>query len=285
MAGKEGNGIVKAVFRYPGSKWSIAKWIISHFPEGYEKMIYLEPFFGSGAVFFNKRPGIVETVNDLDGDVINLFRILRERPEQLKRVLALTPYSREEYDLSFEPCEDSLEKARRFMVRTTQSIGAKIGVGKSGWRNHKTLKIGGTACKWAGITETIDAATSRLRGTTTNLVQIEHTDALRLIERYNTQDALIYLDPPYVRSVRKSGALYSHEMNEEDQKRLLDLIIKNKANIIISGYDNDLYNKTLRGWHTDITMSQTTSTKKACEKIWMNYMPPEKQITISEILA
>lgn len=276
---------MKAVFRYPGSKWSIAKWIISHFPEGYEKMIYLEPFFGSGAVFFNKLPGTVETINDLDGDVVNLFRVLREQPEELKKVLELTPYSREEYDLSFELCEDSLEQARRFVVKTTQSIGAKIGVGKCGWRNHKTIKIGGTACKWAGITKTIDAAVSRLRGTPTNLVQIEHMDAFRLIERYDTQDALIYLDPPYVRSTRRSGALYSHELSEKDHEHLLDLIVTSKSKIIISGYDNDLYNKKLKGWYTDITMSRTTSTKMACEKIWMNYLPQEKQITFSEILA
>lgn len=275
---------MRAVFRYPGSKWSIAEWIISHFPDGYENMVYLEPFLGSGAVFFNKRPGIVETINDLDGDVVNLFYVLRERPEDLKRVLELTPYSREEYDKSFENCEDPLEKARRFMVKTTQAIGAKLGHGKCGWRNHKSMKIGGTACKWGGITETIDAAASRLRGTTTNLVQIEHMDAFRLIERYNTPEALIYIDPPYVRSSRKSGALYRHEMTDEDQKRLLEVIVKSRAKIIISGYDNELYKKALDSWKTDSTMSQTTSSKMACEKIWMNYTPPEKQISFDEFM-
>lgn len=274
---------MRAVFRYPGSKWSIAEWIISHFPEGYEKMVYLEPFLGSGAVFFNKQPGAVETINDLDDDVVNLFQILRERPEDLKKALWLTPYSREEYDRAFEPCEDSLEQARRFMVRTTQAIGAKLGHGKCGWRNHKQMKIGGTACKWAGITETIDEAAARLRGGTKNLVQIEKMDALRLIERYNTPDALIYIDPPYVRSTRKSGALYVHEMTDEGQKRLLGLIASSKAKIIISGYDSEMYNEMLKGWRTDSTMSQTTSTEMAREKIWMNYSPPERQMTFEEI--
>lgn len=246
-------------------------------------MVYLEPFLGSGAVFFNKRPGAVETINDLDDDVVNLFQILRERPEDLKRALWLTPYSREEYDRAFEPCEDSLEQARRFMVRTTQAIGAKLGHGKCGWRNHKQMKIGGTACKWAGITETIDEAAARLRGGTKNLVQIEKMDALRLIERYNTPDALIYIDPPYVRSTRKSGALYVHEMTDEGQKRLLGLIASSKAKIIISGYDSEMYNEMLKGWRTDSTMSQTTSTEMAREKIWMNYSPPERQMTFEEI--
>lgn len=113
---------MRAVFRYPGSKWSIADWIIAHFPAGYENMVYLEAFSGSGAVFFNKRPGMVETINDLDGDVVNLFRVLRDRPEELRRALGLTPYSREEYDLAFQPCEDTLERARRYMVKTHRPL-------------------------------------------------------------------------------------------------------------------------------------------------------------------
>lgn len=142
---------MRAVFRYPGSKWSIADWIISHFPEGYEKMVYLEPFVGSGAVFFNKRPGAVETINDLESEIVNLFQVLRDQPDELKRVLDLTPYSREEYDRSFEPCDEPVEKARRYMVKTTQAIGAKLqGTQKCGWRNHKQMRIGGTACKWGG---------------------------------------------------------------------------------------------------------------------------------------
>lgn len=263
---------MKAIIRYPGSKWGIANWIISHFPDGYEKMVYLEPFCGSGAVFFNKRPGAVETINDMDSDVVNLFRVLREQPEELKRVLALTPYSREEYDRSFEACKDPLEKARRYMVRTTQAIGAKMD-GKCGWRNHKQMKIGGTACKWGGITNSIDLAAQRLRGSTTNLVQIEHMDAFRLIERYNSPDVLMYLDPPYVRSTRKSGKLYRYEMNDEQQKQLMELITESKAKIIISGYDSNLYNTALQGWYKDSTYSQTTSTALAQEVIWQNFEP------------
>lgn len=272
---------MRAVIRYPGSKWSIADWIIMHFPEGYEKMVYLEPFFGSGAVFFNKMPGAVETINDLDGDVVNLFQILRDRPEELKRALSLTPYSREEYDRSFEPCEDPLERARRYMVKTTQAIGAKLD-GKCGWRNHKQMKIGGTACKWAGITDTIDTAAARLRGSTKNLVQIEHMDAMRLIERYNNPDVLMYLDPPYVRSTRSGGKLYRHEMGDDDQRQLLDMVTQSKAKIILSGYASALYAEVLQGWRTETAWSQTTSTKMAEETIWMNYEPPGRQMEIGE---
>lgn len=270
---------MRAVFRYPGSKWSLAQWIISFFPQGYEKMVYLEPFLGSGAVFFNKAPGAVETINDLEGDIVNIFRVLREQPDELKRVLQLTPYSRQEYDLSFEPCEDPLEKARRFMVRTNQAIGAKMD-GKCGWRNHKQMKIGGTACKWAGITDTIDAAATRLRGDTTHLVQIEHMDALRLIARYNNPDVLMYLDPPYVRSARKSGRLYAYEMDDAGQVELLDLINKSQAKIVLSGYQTDLYDQYLQGWESYSAMSQTTSGQMATETIWLNYEPSMEQMMI-----
>lgn len=261
-----------AIFRYPGSKWSIASWIIDHFPEGYENMVYLEPFAGSLAVFFNKRPGAVETINDLNSDVVNLFRVLRDSPDELKRVLSLTPYSREEYDNAFLPCEDPLEKARRFMVMTNQAIGAKFG-SKCGWRNHKQIKIGGTACKWAGITQTIEDAATRLRGDSTHLVQIEHMDAIKLIRRYNYHEVLMYIDPPYVRSTRKSGRLYSHEMDDNQHHQLLEAVLESKAKIIISGYEFDMYNKVLVGWNKDHAQTQTTSTQKAKETIWFNYEP------------
>jgi len=252
---------MKAVIRYPGSKWGIADWIISYFPTGYERLVYLEAFMGSGAVFFNKNPGTVETINDRDGNVINLFRVLREQPDELKRVLALTPYSREEYDLSFQPCEDPLEQARRYMVRTTQAIGAKMD-GKCGWRNHKQMKIGGTVCKWAGITDTIYAAATRLRGSTTNLVQINHQDAFRLIERYNSRDVLMYLDPPYVRNTRK----YRHEMDDAGQRKMPEAIVSSRAKIVLSGYPSALYDQAaeiaeLRALLFEVTQKYETSVK------------------------
>ena len=268
---------MKAIFRYPGSKWGLAEWIIQHFPAGYEKMVYLEPFAGSAAVFFNKRPGAVETINDLNSNIVNLFYVLREMPDELIRQLELTPYSREEYQKAAEPCEEPIEKARRFIVRTSQAIGAKP---DSGWRNHKQMKIGGTACKWGSITETLEAASKRLLGDPTHLVQIEHMDALRLIARYDHPDVLMYLDPPYVRSTRKSGRMYRHEMDDSGQMELLRLIKGSKAKIILSGYPSQLYDAFLPGWYTDTTQTHTTSAEVVKEKIWMNYDPPAEQMTM-----
>lgn len=244
-------------------------------------MVYLEPFCGSGAVFFNKNPGAVETINDLDSDVVNLFQVLREQPEALKKALELTPYSREEYEKSYEACEDPLEKARRYLVKVNQCIGARLGY-HSSWRNYVEKNPGGSLAKWGNITQIINPAAMRLRGSTTNLVQIEHMDALRLIERYNNPEVLMYLDPPYVRSARKSGKLYRYEMDNEQQKKLLALIVQSKAKTIISGYDSDLYNTALQGWYKDSVFSQTTSAVLAEEIIWQNFEPSGQLSLFSE---
>lgn len=273
---------MRAIFRYPGSKWSIADWIIQHFPDGYENMVYLEPFAGSSAVFFNKKPGIVETINDIDGDVVNFFRVLRDNPDQLIRGIQLTPFSREEYKLSMERCEEPIERARRFAVRTTQSIGAKP---DSGWRNHKKAKIGGTALKWNGLPETLATAVTRLKGDTKNIVQIEKMDAMKLIQKYDYPDVLMYIDPPYVKDSRRTNKLYQHEMDNEGQNELLEIITKSKAKIILSGYESDLYDSKLSGWYKDSIQTRTTATDLATEIIWMNYKQTSKQQTISELLA
>lgn len=135
--------MMNAIFKYPGSKWAIAQWVVDHFPDGYERMIYLEPFAGSLAVFFNKAPSSVEVINDIDSDVVNLFRVLRERPEDMERMILLTPFSREEYDLAFEATEDPLEKARRFLVRANMGIGSRR-CGKPGWHCRVSKDPGGS---------------------------------------------------------------------------------------------------------------------------------------------
>lgn len=269
---------MRAVFRYPGSKWSIADWIILHFPEGYEKLCYLEPFAGSAAVFFNKKPSRVEAINDLDSNIVNLFRVLRDRPEELRRAIELTPYSREEYEQAVESFDhpDPLEKARRYFVRCMQGVGAKSNA-RGTWRVEPRAYPGGAAKKWCDGADLLMEAVKRLRGGAETLVQIEHTDAIELIDRFSSPDVLMYLDPPYLRSTRKSGALYIHEMTEKDQHRLLDTITRSKAYIMISGYDSGLYNEALVGWHKDSIMVTTTSTAAAMEVIWMNYEPPAQQ--------
>lgn len=147
------------ILKYPGSKWSLAKWIISHFPP---HVTYLEPFFGGGAVLFHKKPSTVETINDIDGNVVNFFKVLRERRDDLAEVIEFTPWSREEFENILTGCSDEtyfkrtgdeLEDARRFLLRLWQSRGTKTS-DRNSWRHD--IQGRGARCPSEWCTERID---------------------------------------------------------------------------------------------------------------------------------
>lgn len=238
---------MNTVLKYPGSKWSIANWIISCFPPDYEKMTYLEPYFGSGAVFFNKKRSAIETINDLDKNVVNLFMVIREQPKELARLVEFTPWSREEYRQSYEQTGNSIEDARRFLVRMWQAFGAKSS-DSTGWRNNIKGNNGNLNQFALRLPVGILEVSSRLKHTAEGLVQVENQPALKLIERYNRENVLMYVDPPYVLSTR-SGRIYKHEMNDKDHVELLEALRKHKGKIILSGYENPLYVNYLSDWH------------------------------------
>ncbi len=158
---------MKAIAKYPGSKWQLAKWIISCFPEHHS---YLEPFFGSGAVLFNKPRSHIETVNDLDGNVVNLFECIREDPERLARDICLTPYSREVYEKAFqEELRDRFEAALYFYIRLNMGHGFRTNGEKVGWKNDVQGRERSYASQdWCGLPEKVMQAAERMRG-----VQIE----------------------------------------------------------------------------------------------------------------
>lgn len=266
---------MNTVLKYPGSKWSTANWIISNFPAGYEKMTYIEPFFGSGAVFFNKKRSVIETVNDLDGNVVNLFKVIRERPEELARLIEFTPWSRQEYKGSYEMTGESLEDARRFLVRMWQAIGAKSS-DITGWRNNIKGNNGNLTQFNNRLPQGILEASSRLKHGEGCLVQIECQPATRLIERHKKQNVFIYADPPYVRSTR-SGRIYAHEMADQDHIELLEILLKHPGPVMISGYDNEIYENLLQGWYIERRSTNCEGGQKRVEVIWMNYKPDGQQ--------
>lgn len=256
---------MNTLLKYPGGKWRIAEWIISHFPP---HKVYCEPFFGSGAVFFSKSPNYIETINDIDGNVVNLFRVCREHPEELSKALSLTPWAREEYISCHDmKCDDLVEWARRTIVRYHQSFGTSNS-SKNSWRNVQTY--GGPRCAsmWNYLPEAVQNACSRLKE-----AQIENIDAIELMKRYNDENTLLYLDPPYPESIRKKN-LYKHEMTDEQHEELLNVILKSKSKVIISSYDNDLYNERLAGWYTAVRPTIAQMGLHRIEKIYMNYQPP-----------
>ena len=263
---------MKAIMRYPGSKWSISKWIISFFPPHHS---YLEPFFGSGAVFFNKPKTDIETINDLDGDVVNLFECIRQDPERLAREIYLTPYAREVYDRAFaKDSEDPYERARNFYIRLNQGHGYRTSGEKVGWKNDVNGRERAYAVKeWNILPERIMEAAKRLKN-----AQIEHMDAIELIWRFNRSDVLIYCDPPYILSTR-SGKQYRHELDDDGHARLLDVLLDHKGPVIISGYENELYEKKLQRWHKEENTMYTQAGNPRREILWMNF-EPEKQMEL-----
>ncbi len=262
---------MKAVFKYPGSKWSLAKWIISFFPEHHS---YLEPFFGSGAVLFNKPRSNIETVNDLDGNVVNLFEWIRKDPERLAHEIYWIPYSRQVYNDAFasEP-EDSLGKAVNFYIRLNMGHGFRTNGEKVGWKNDvQGRERAYAALDWCRIPEKIMEAAERLRG-----VQIENRPAVELMQRFNSPKVLIYLDPPYVLGTRH-GKQYRYEMDDAAHADLLDAALAHEGPVILSGYENPLYNDRLKSWHREERMCYTQSRSRKKEILWMNFEPEAKEV-------
>lgn len=253
---------MKAILKYPGAKWKIGDWIIGHFPE---HKVYCEPFFGSGAIFFKKSPSYVETINDIDGNIVNLFKVCREKPEALAKAIELTPFSRDEfidcYDMTAGDC---VERARRTLVRYHQSFGTSNSTKKS-WRNVQTY--GGPRCAtmWNYLPDTIMECCERLKN-----AQIESINGIELIKRYNHHDTLIYCDPPYLQSLRKKY-MYANEMSDSEHVELLEVLKNSKSKIVLSGYDNKLYNEILSDWSTDEKQTVVQMGLHRTEKIWMNF--------------
>jgi DNA adenine methylase len=260
---------------YPGQKWGIAKEIVSYFPE---HIGYCEPFFGSGSVFFNKPRCRTEVVNDLDEDVFNLFKVIREHPETLANLVYFTPYSRQEFDLSYERENiTDIEKARRFISGVFQSQSSSIH-NRAGWRRSGTHRWCSIAHDWAKVPDAILDAAERLRG-----VEIEHKNALELIPQCNDKDWLIYLDPPYIKGTRKLW-MYKHEFYKEEQhEQLLEVILQHKGPCVLSGYDNDLYKDVLEDkakWNKVIIKGRARNGNTTNECLWLNR---QKQMSIFQI--
>ncbi len=257
-----------AIFKYPGAKWSLAPWIIEHFPPHHS---YLEPFFGSGAVLFTKERSAIETVNDLDGDVVNLFDWIRKDPERLADAIYWTPYAREVYERAWAAQHtetDSFQRAVDFFARMMMGHGFRTTGEKVGWKNDVQGREAAYAANyWCRTPENIKQAAERLRG-----VQIENRPAVDLISRFNYPNVLIYADPPYLLETRH-GKQYRHEMTDTDHKNLLDALLAHRGPVLLSGYSSKLYEDALRGWHRDEIESMTQTSKKRREVLWMNFTP------------
>lgn len=263
---------METILKYPGAKNRLASWVVSFIPN---HKVYLEPYFGSGAVFFNKPMAKIETINDLDGEVYNLFKVIRDFPDELAKYTEMTPYSRDEYEKAYykNTADTDIERARKFLVRCWQGMG-NSNVYKNGFRSSQQGSSPRTTKHWGELPDRILLAGERLKH-----AQIENLDALELLRRYDTKDVFVYLDPPYLPGIRK-GYLYSKEMNEKDHIELLEMVVQHPGKFLISGYENELYNEILNGWNKACMQTQAEHGLKRIETLWFNY---EKEMQLNFI--
>jgi DNA adenine methylase len=262
---------LRPVLRYPGAKADLAPWVIRHFPP---HEVYVEPFFGSGAVLLAKPRSRSELVNDLDGRIVTFFRVLRDRPEELAVALELTPYARDEAASARAIAEgdgDELERARAFAVNCWQTRG---GVTKrdGGFRlDPKGSAHTSIANTWARLPDRVRAAAERLRG-----VAVENKDAIEVVRQWHDPDALIYADPPYLGRERQDGApleqrrLYDLEMSEAAHLELLEALDDHPGPVVLSGYDSTLYADRLSLWSLVTKRDRNDANGHRAEALWLN---------------
>ncbi len=266
---------MKTVLKYPGAKNRIANWICEYLPP---HEVYLEPYFGSGAVFFNKIPAKIETLNDLDGNVINYFRVVRDQVHELVAQLEMTPYGRDEYYAACEifPEDSDIERARKFAVRCWQGFGCS-NLYRNGFRSSQQSRSPHITKEWRGLPERLLEASERLKN-----AQIENIPAVEVIKRYNTPDVFLYVDPPYLHGTRKNY-LYRYEMEDAEHVELLKLLAEHPGKVLLSGYDSDLYNDMLPGWRKVEKKTQAEAGIPRVETLWMNYEIGQVELPLNNL--
>ena len=262
----------RIAFGWYGGKFSHLDWLLPLLPKSHN---YCEPFAGSGAVLLNREASAVETYNDIDGDVVNFFRMLRDRPDDLIRGITLTPFSREEFHLAVNGSTKGLtdvERARRFFVRARQ---ARTGLAQTAtlgrWANCKNTSragMSGVVSRWLGGVEGLEDIVTRLKR-----VQIENRPALDLIRLYDSPNTLFYCDPPYLHATRGDTSAYGYEMGDDEHIALARTLNFCLGKVALSGYRNDQMDALFKGWRRfDAPAKMAHSVKQMrIESVWMNY--------------
>jgi DNA adenine methylase len=267
---------IRPVLRYHGGKWRLAPWIIGFFPP---HRLYTEAYGGAASVLMRKPRCYAEVYNDLDGEIVNLFRVLRSRAEELVRMVELTPFSRADFHESFEPAVDELERARRTLVRSFMGFGGNLtrpnrdqSPQRTGFRTYSQKERGSIPAQdWRNYPAALAAIIDRLRG-----VIVESRPAQEVIEIHDAPDALHYVDPPYVHSTRGFDAggthrAYRHEMNDEDHAALAKLLREVKGMVAVSGYPCPLYDDELYpDWERFERGHLADGARPRTEVLWLN---------------
>lgn len=266
----------RIVFGWYGGKFSHLDWLLPLLPPCHH---YCEPFSGSGAVLLNREPSPVETYNDIDGDVVNFFRVLRDNQDALIRAIALTPFSREEYHRAISGSTEGvsdLERARRFYIRARQTrtgLAQTASLGR--WANCKeTSRAGmsGVVSRWLGGVAALDDIAQRLIR-----VQIENRPASDVIRLYDSEKTLFYCDPPYLHATRGDSKAYAFEMEVSQHRELAALLNQCRGMVAVSGYDHPVMaeifppEKWFKTQGAEKIIHSTKGTRQ--EVLWSNYDP------------
>ncbi|MEN5278904.1 DNA adenine methylase [Brucella sp. TWI432] len=257
----------RPLLRWHGGKWMLAPWIISHFPK---HRVYVEPFGGAGSVLMRKDRSYAEVWNDLDGEVVNLFQVLRSTDSsRLVEVLELTPFSREEFKMAYREADaDPVERARQLVIRSFMGFGSNGHSRVTGFRANSNRSGTTPAHDWANYPEALTAIIERLRG-----VVVENRDAKRVMATHDSADTLHYVDPPYVFETRSDPSKdYAHEMTDDDHAELLDFLQGLAGMVVLSGYPSALYDDALQGWRRIERAALADGAARRIEVLWIN--PP-----------
>lgn len=259
----------RPALRYYGGKWKLAPWIISFFPPHQN---YVEPCGGAASVLLQKPRSPLETYNDLDGNVVNFFRVLRDQPDELIRKIRLTPWARAEYELSWTNSGDELEDARRFFVCAWMSISNMMlnkhtGFRTASYREQCYSTHVGNYFELINSAELVNIS-SRFLG-----VQIENRNALYIIERYCMADeTVVFFDPPYTKDTRVAKEQYIVDQDVDFHIESAALLRNCQGYVIVSGYACDLYRELYEAhsWHRFNKEAQTNSGGKRIESVWIS---------------
>lgn len=264
--------ITAPVLRYHGGKFRLASWVLEHFPA---HKCYVEPFGGAAGVLIQKQRSYAEVYNDLDGDIVNLFRVLQDEStsRRLVELLTLTPYAREEFELAWQPIDDPVERARRIIVRAQMGFGsAGASKGRTGFRIDTARAYGTAQHLWQRYPEHLATVCQRLAG-----VLIENRPAIEVMKAHDAPDTLHYADPPYMHATRVAGSekgrYYRHELSDQEHGELLSALKGLQGMVVISGYPSELYKAELAGWTMNTTSARISAGRGGatrCECVWLN---------------
>lgn len=261
----------RPVLRYHGGKWILAPWIISHFGP---HSVYAEWFGGAASVLLRKPRAHTEIYNDRWALVVNLFRTLRdpEKAKALTRALEITPYARDEFEIvtntDFATIEDPVELARLTIFRSFAGFGSASTNPEycTGFRGTSKRSGSGPATDFYNYPQHIETFTGRLRGVT-----IENSHYSKIARDHDADDTLHYLDPPYVRGTRNTnGDAYAFEMTDADHVEMINVARKMKGQVVISGYDNELYRDLLPEWPVFTKDTKADGAVDRVECLWLN---------------